>query len=60
MDNKLSEMWDGLIEMGVGEETLCVVCAINGLSTDTLDDVEFAVNGTHDLIEGEGEGDEDE
>lgn len=59
MDNKFSEMWDGLIEMGVGEETLRVVCAINGLSTDTLDDIEFAVNGTHDLIEDE-EDDEDE
>lgn len=59
MMDKFNKMWDGLIELGVSEETLRVVCDINGLSTDTLDDIEFAVNGTHDLIEGE-EDDEDE
>lgn len=59
MMDKFNKMWDGLIGLGVSEETLRVVCAINGLSTDTLDDIEFAVNGTHDLIEDE-EDDEDE
>lgn len=59
MMDKLNKMWDGLIELGVSEETLRVVCVINGLSTDTLDDIEFVVNGTHDLIEDE-EDDEDE
>lgn len=59
MDDRFSEMWDGLIEMGVSEEALQLVCCINGSSTETLDDIEFAVNGTHDLIEDE-EDDEDE
>lgn len=58
MMDEVNRMWDGLIGLGVSEETLRVVCAINGLSADTLDDVEFAVNGTHDLIEGEGDEDE--
>ena len=58
MMDELDKMWDGLIELGVSEETLRVVCVINGLGTDTLDDIEFVVNGTHDLIEDEGDEDE--
>lgn len=55
MMDKFNEMWDGLIGLGVSEETLQIVCCILGSSTETLDDIEFAVNGTHDLIEGEGD-----
>lgn len=58
MDNKFIEMWDGLIGMDVSVETLRIVCNINGFSTETLDDIEFAVNGTHDLIDGGWDDDE--
>ena len=58
MGNEFSRMWDALLCMGVSEETLRVVCNINGSSTETLSDIEFAVNGTHDLIEDGGDEDE--
>jgi len=39
------EAWDALIEQGVSEDTLQVVTAINGWSTDTMEAVLFAVTG---------------
>lgn len=59
-DKTFDRMWDGLLAMGVCEQTLCVVCNINGSTAETLDDIEFAVNGTHDLIYEREEDDCDE
>lgn len=44
-DEEADEAWDRLLELGVPEETLQVVIAINGYSLDTLKDVLFAVEG---------------
>jgi hypothetical protein len=40
-----NKAWDALIEQGVSEETLKVVTAINGWSTDTMEAVLYAVTG---------------
>lgn len=49
--------WDVLIEQGVSEETLKVVTAINGWSTDTMEAVLYAVTGyrSFDQLEEVGE-----
>ena len=39
------EAWDALLEQGVSEDTLQVVTAINGWSTDTMEKVLYAVTG---------------
>ena len=39
------EMWDELIELGVSEQTLQIVCNINGFSTETMEDVLYAHTG---------------
>lgn len=39
------EMWDSLIEQGVTEQTLQIVTAINGYSTETMLDVLYAATG---------------
>lgn len=45
-----NEMWDYLIEnVGVSEETLQIVCAIDGSSTNTLEAVLYAVTGYRDF-----------
>lgn len=36
------QMWDALIEQGVSEQTLQIVTAINGYSTETMEDVLYA------------------
>ena len=44
------EMWDYLIEaVGVSEETLQIVTAINGYSAETLRDVLYAKTGYRDF-----------
>ena len=50
-----SEMWDRLIAEGVSEQTLQVVTAINGYSTETLLDVLYAVTGYRNFEQLEGE-----
>ena len=44
------EMWDYLVEtVGVSEETLQIVTAINGYSAETLRDVLYAKTGYRDF-----------
>lgn len=40
-----NEMWDALIEQGVSEQTLQIVTAINGYTTETMEDVLYAATG---------------
>ena len=55
-----NEMWDYLIEnVGVSEETLQIVAAINGYSAETLWAVLYATTGYRDFDQLEDE-DEDE
>ncbi len=42
---KKEHMWDTLLEMGISEETLQIVTAINGYSEETLLDVLYAAFG---------------
>lgn len=37
--------WDTLINLGVSEETLRIITAINGYSMNTLEDVLYVVTG---------------
>ena len=54
-----NEMWDYLIEnVGVSEETLQIVCAIDGSSPNTLEAVLYATTGYRDFDQLEDE-DED-
>lgn len=51
-----NEMWDYLMEtVGVSEETLQVVTAINGYSTDTMEAVLYATTGYRDFDQMEDE-----
>ena len=46
MDYDLADqMWDSLIEQGVSEQTLQIVTAINGYSTETMENVLYAHTG---------------
>lgn len=36
------QMWDKLIELGVSEQSLQIVSAINGYNTQTMEDVLYA------------------
>lgn len=38
-------MWDTLVDMGVSEQTLRIVTAINGYTAETLEDVLYAHTG---------------
>ena len=38
-------MWDALLDMGVEEQTLKIVTAINGYSRETMEDVLYAHTG---------------
>lgn len=37
-----AQMWDALIELGVSEQTLQIVAAINGYSRETMESVLYA------------------
>lgn len=51
-----NEMWDTLMERyGVSEQTLQVVTNINGHSTETMEDVLYAVTGEREFDEDEDE-----
>lgn len=39
------QMWQTLLEQGVSEQTLQIVTAINGYSTETMEDVLYAATG---------------
>lgn len=41
----VEEMWDRLVGLGVSDETLRVVSAINGYSRETMEDVLYATAG---------------
>lgn len=45
---ELQDKWDALLSSGVSEETLQIVTDINGYNDTALDDVLYAVHGTHD------------
>ena len=42
-------MWDVLLEMGVSEETLQIVTAINGYSEETMEAILYAKTGFHNF-----------
>ena len=44
-------MWDTLLMMGVSEETLQVVTAINGYNEDTLKDILYVKFGYRDFAQ---------
>lgn len=48
---KLNEKWDILISMGVSEESLQLITAINGYNDTTLNDVLYARFGIRDFEE---------
>lgn len=56
MDN--NETWDALLELGVEEQTLKIVVAINGYTKKTLMDILYAHTG-HNTLEQMDEEDED-
>lgn len=41
----LIQMWDTLIEQGVSEQTLQIVTAISGYTTEAMEDVLYAHTG---------------
>lgn len=43
------QMWDSLIVEGVTEQTLQIVVAINGYTTETMEDVLYAHTGYRDF-----------
>ena len=45
MKMTLNEMYDALIEMGVNEETIDVVTAINGWNQQAMEDILYAKFG---------------
>ena len=46
MDNKkLDKMWDTLLDLGVSDQTLKIVTAINGYTKETMKDVLYAHTG---------------
>lgn len=44
-NERLDQMWDTLMSLGVSEQTLQIVTSINGYSMDTLTDVLYAHTG---------------
>lgn len=42
---KINTMWDALLELGVSEETLQIVTAINGYNEETMFDILYAATG---------------
>ena len=44
-----NEMWDRLNELGVSDQTLQIVTAINGFSVETMQDVLYAHSGYRDF-----------
>ena len=50
---KLDELWDRLIGLGVSEQTLQIVTSINGYQEDTLTNILYAHTGyrTFDQLE---------
>ena len=44
------EMYDYLMDdLGVSQETMSVVCCINGFSKETMEDILYAVTGYRDF-----------
>lgn len=54
------DMWDLLLQIGVYEQTLEIVTAICGYSTDTMESVLYAHTGYRTFEQWEGEEDPDE
>lgn len=45
VNDEVNQAWDTLINMGVSEETLQIITAINGYTLETLEDVLYAAYG---------------
>jgi hypothetical protein len=43
--DKVGNLWDRLIELGISEDTLQIITSINGYNEDTLNDVLYAKFG---------------
>ena len=50
-DMTLGKKWDKLLEIGVEEQTLQVVTAINGFNHETLEDILYCITGYRDFNE---------
>lgn len=50
-DMTLGKKWDKLLEIGVEEQTLQVVTAINGYNHETLEDILYCITGYRDFNE---------
>lgn len=46
---KVNEMWDILVSLGISEEVLEVVTDINGYCEETMTDILFATKGYRDF-----------
>jgi len=46
-----NQMWDRLSELGVSEQTLQIVTAINGFTSETMLDVLYAHTGYRDFTQ---------
>jgi len=50
MTQELREAWDYLVDYGIAtEDELSLVTSINGMNTETINDVIYARTGYHDL-----------
>lgn len=55
---KVETMWDELEALGVSEQTLQIVSAINGYNQETMESVLYAHTGYRSFKQFEGEDDE--
>jgi predicted ATPase len=54
-NDKVGNLWDKLIELGISEDTLQIITNINGYNEDTLNDVLYAKFGYRDIKQMEEE-----
>lgn len=57
-DDKISEVWDFLIDSGVAEQTLQVATSLAGYTLETLESVLFIITGCRSLGQLTGEDEE--
>jgi hypothetical protein len=53
--DKVGNLWDKLIELGISEDTLQIITNINGYNEDTLNDILYAKFGYRSIEQMEEE-----
>lgn len=48
LDN-LDNLWDQLLDLGISDETIYIVTAINGYTAETMTDILYAATGYRDF-----------